>query len=139
MCFITFFHSPIPISADPEGTGILFFDFYRILRSVEVSNRGRHVFWLFENVASMPVEYRKVISRYVPPGRDTGLGTVRPVSPRGRGDTLVYVHGVMSALRRSCNSLAVLGLVEKFARNLLFSSFIHLCRFEGSMSFHKIT
>ena len=49
---------------DPEGTGILFFDFYRILRSVEVSNRGRHVFWLFENVASMPVEYRKVISRY---------------------------------------------------------------------------
>ncbi|XP_043239321.1 DNA (cytosine-5)-methyltransferase 3C-like isoform X1 [Amphibalanus amphitrite] len=50
---------------DPEGTGILFFDFYRVLRSVEVSNRGRHMFWLFENTASMPLEYRKVISRFL--------------------------------------------------------------------------
>ncbi|XP_037076273.1 DNA (cytosine-5)-methyltransferase 3B-like [Pollicipes pollicipes] len=67
---------------DPEGTGILFFDFYRILRSVEVCNEGRHVFWLFENVASMPLEYRKVISRFLQ--MEPALIDAKHFSPQSR-------------------------------------------------------
>lgn len=54
---------------DPTGTGKLFFDFFRILKAVQLANKGRHVFWLYENVASMPQEYKITISRFlqVPP------------------------------------------------------------------------
>uniref|UniRef100_T1IZS9 DNA (cytosine-5-)-methyltransferase n=1 Tax=Strigamia maritima TaxID=126957 RepID=T1IZS9_STRMM len=54
---------------DPTGTGKLFFDFFRILKAVQLANMGRHVFWLYENVASMPQEYKVTISRFlqVPP------------------------------------------------------------------------
>lgn len=48
---------------DPKGTGILFFEYCRIKKLVEKANKGRHIFWLFENVASMPTEYRLEINK----------------------------------------------------------------------------
>ncbi|KAF2361780.1 PWWP domain [Trinorchestia longiramus] len=50
---------------DPSGTGILFFEFVRILKSVARVNKQHGLFWLFENVASMPVEYRNTISKHL--------------------------------------------------------------------------
>lgn len=47
------------------GTGTLFFHFYRVLKSVQNFNVGRHLFWLFENVASMKSEYKKEISIFL--------------------------------------------------------------------------
>ncbi|KAH7935239.1 hypothetical protein HPB52_004827 [Rhipicephalus sanguineus] len=50
---------------DPTGTGILFFEFYRVFRTVQQSNGGTHLFWMFENVVAMPREYRRIISRFL--------------------------------------------------------------------------
>ncbi|UYV82350.1 DNMT3A [Cordylochernes scorpioides] len=50
-------------SADIEGTGILVMEFYRILKLVEKCNRGHHLFFLYENVASMNKCNRDYISR----------------------------------------------------------------------------
>ncbi|GAB6031377.1 DNA cytosine-5,-methyltransferase, variant 2 [Chamberlinius hualienensis] len=50
---------------DPTGTGKLFFDFFRILRAIQLNNNNNHLFWLYENVASMPHEYRGIISRFL--------------------------------------------------------------------------
>lgn len=65
---------------DPTGTGKLFFDFFRILRAAQLANRGRHVFWLYENVASMPQEYKATISRFlqVPPTTIVGSTSCDP-------------------------------------------------------------
>ncbi|XP_067209119.1 uncharacterized protein [Linepithema humile] len=43
---------------DRNGTGILFFDYTRIKDLLITANKGRHLFWMFENVASMPTKYR---------------------------------------------------------------------------------
>ncbi|XP_011315396.1 DNA (cytosine-5)-methyltransferase 3A [Fopius arisanus] len=48
---------------DPNGTGILFFEYCRIKNDIEEANEGRNLFWLFENVASMPEEYKKEIDK----------------------------------------------------------------------------
>ncbi|XP_076802644.1 DNA (cytosine-5)-methyltransferase 3B-like isoform X1 [Clavelina lepadiformis] len=61
---------------DCEGTGRLFFDFFRILQaarpprptpdcSCDAKNRSRPFFWLFENVVSMKLENRDDISRFL--------------------------------------------------------------------------
>ncbi|XP_050394662.2 DNA (cytosine-5)-methyltransferase 3A [Patella vulgata] len=51
---------------DFGGTGILFFDFVRILEIIrKQQTKERHLFWLYENVASMKLEYKKVISRFL--------------------------------------------------------------------------
>ncbi|XP_047740817.1 DNA (cytosine-5)-methyltransferase 3C [Hyalella azteca] len=50
---------------DPSGTGILFFEFVRILKSVARANKKHPLLWLFENVASMPTEYRNTISKHL--------------------------------------------------------------------------
>ncbi|XP_077531201.1 DNA (cytosine-5)-methyltransferase 3B-like [Haemaphysalis longicornis] len=50
---------------DPLGTGVLFFEFHRILRMVEQLNQGRYLMWMFENVAAMPRLYRGIISRFL--------------------------------------------------------------------------
>ena len=49
----------------PEGSGVLFFDFYRVLRDLQALNGSTHLFWLYENVASMRCAYRAVISRFL--------------------------------------------------------------------------
>nr|XP_054919869.1 DNA (cytosine-5)-methyltransferase 3C-like [Dermacentor andersoni] len=49
---------------DATGTGILFFEFYRIFCTVKEANGGTHLFWMFENVVAMPREYRRIISRF---------------------------------------------------------------------------
>nr|CAB3239268.1 DNA (cytosine-5)-methyltransferase 3A-like [Phallusia mammillata] len=62
---------------DPEGSGCLFFDFYRVLRAAQpspspagcncdVTGQGsRPFFWLFENVVSMKLVERHRISRFL--------------------------------------------------------------------------
>ncbi|GAB1603055.1 DNA (cytosine-5)-methyltransferase 3B [Argonauta hians] len=48
-----------------EGTGILFFEFCRILSLVQRLSKDRHVFWLYENVAAMKTTYKAIISRFL--------------------------------------------------------------------------
>ena len=48
-----------------DGTGVLFFDFVRVLRDVTELNGKTHLFWMFENAASMKNSYRAVISRFL--------------------------------------------------------------------------
>ncbi|XP_018319995.1 DNA (cytosine-5)-methyltransferase 3A [Agrilus planipennis] len=49
---------------DPTGTGILFFDFHRVLTTLNAVN-GKPFFWLYENVASMSIDYRIIITRFL--------------------------------------------------------------------------
>ncbi|KFD53847.1 hypothetical protein M513_05353 [Trichuris suis] len=53
--------------SDPEGTGILFFEYYRVLQNLLLINAKakRNLFWLFENVASMRDCYKTVIDRFL--------------------------------------------------------------------------
>ncbi|KAJ8685719.1 hypothetical protein QAD02_021512 [Eretmocerus hayati] len=46
---------------DPNGTGILFYEYCRIMKLLKKYNKSRHLFWLFENVASMSRESRQQI------------------------------------------------------------------------------
>ncbi|XP_015127121.2 DNA (cytosine-5)-methyltransferase 3B [Diachasma alloeum] len=48
---------------DPNGTGILFFEYCRIKNVIEKENKNTNLFWLYENVASMPDEYKKEINK----------------------------------------------------------------------------
>ena len=43
----------------------MFFEFYRILECVRRLNNGHHLFWLFENVASMSKETKDTMSRFL--------------------------------------------------------------------------
>ncbi|XP_018313252.1 DNA methyltransferase 3 isoform X2 [Mycetomoellerius zeteki] len=67
---------------DPKGTGILFFEYCRIKKLVEKANKGRHIFWLFENVASMPTEYRLEINKHL--GREPDVIDSADFSPQHR-------------------------------------------------------
>ncbi|CAG0894250.1 unnamed protein product [Darwinula stevensoni] len=73
---------------DPTGTGILFFDFYRILQELlKRRNSEGHVeeqflFWLFENVACMPKETIATISRFL--GGEPAMLDARSFSPMRR-------------------------------------------------------
>ncbi|KRX47890.1 DNA (cytosine-5)-methyltransferase 3A, partial [Trichinella murrelli] len=63
---------------DPEGTGILFFEYFRILQNLLCINSklNRNLFWLFENVASMRDCYKIVIDRFL------GMSKVRTITTR---------------------------------------------------------
>ncbi|XP_071643314.1 DNA methyltransferase 3 isoform X2 [Temnothorax longispinosus] len=67
---------------DPKGTGILFFEYIRVKKLMEKANKGRHMFWLFENVASMPTEYRLEINKYL--GREPDVIDSADFSPQHR-------------------------------------------------------
>lgn len=60
--FFFFFFLFGMVFSDPNGTGVLFFDYCRIKELVTEANKGHHLFWLFENVASMPSRYRLAIN-----------------------------------------------------------------------------
>jgi hypothetical protein len=47
------------------SSAILFLDYYRVLSCLQKFSNDRHVFWLYENVASMKKEYNDVISRFL--------------------------------------------------------------------------
>ncbi|XP_026819840.1 DNA (cytosine-5)-methyltransferase 3C-like [Rhopalosiphum maidis] len=51
---------------DPDGTGILFFDYYRIWNYLQVKCRRNNTpfYWLFENVASMELKNKEYISKF---------------------------------------------------------------------------
>nr|ASM42032.1 Dnmt3b [Pogonomyrmex barbatus] len=67
---------------DPKGTGVLFFEYCRIKKLVEKANKSRHMFWLFENVASMPSEYRLEINKHL--GREPDVIDSADFSPQHR-------------------------------------------------------
>ncbi len=49
-----------------EGTGRLFFEFYRILNYAKPApSEDRPFFWLFENVVSMKPQDKQIISRFL--------------------------------------------------------------------------
>lgn len=50
---------------DPNGTGILFFDYYRILEHLKLINKqeNREFFWMFENVKNMENITKDIISK----------------------------------------------------------------------------
>lgn len=50
---------------DATGTGILFFDFYRILMTLMSLQPDHSVLWLFENVVHMNKETKETISRFL--------------------------------------------------------------------------
>lgn len=50
----------------PEGTGRLFFEFYRLLHEARPKEGdNRPFFWLFENVVAMGVSDKRDISRFL--------------------------------------------------------------------------
>ncbi|KRZ05830.1 DNA (cytosine-5)-methyltransferase 3B, partial [Trichinella zimbabwensis] len=69
---------------DPEGTGILFFEYFRILQNLLCINTklNRNLFWLFENVASMRDCYKTVMDRFL--GRPPALYDSRFFSAQNR-------------------------------------------------------
>ena len=48
-----------------EGTGRLFFDFFRLLSYAKPSDNERPFFWMYENVVSMRAFDKQVISRFL--------------------------------------------------------------------------
>ncbi|CAL4067489.1 unnamed protein product, partial [Meganyctiphanes norvegica] len=62
---------------DLDGTGILFFQYYRVLKTIQLHQarfyKNHHVFWLFENVKGMRTVYKNYISMFFerPPAPDT--------------------------------------------------------------------
>lgn len=66
---------------DPNGTGVLVFEYCRIKNFLEKHN-GHHFFWLFENVASMPSKYRNDITQHL--GREPQLIDSAHYSPQHR-------------------------------------------------------
>nr|XP_031834105.1 uncharacterized protein LOC116427656 isoform X1 [Nomia melanderi]XP_031834114.1 uncharacterized protein LOC116427656 isoform X1 [Nomia melanderi] len=67
---------------DPKGTGILFFEYCRIMKLVKKLNNGRHLFWLYENVASMPSEYRLEMNKHL--GQEPDVIDSADFSPQHR-------------------------------------------------------
>jgi len=50
---------------DPNGTGILFFEFFRILEQLKRKNKDEklELFWMFENVRNMDNITKDTISK----------------------------------------------------------------------------
>lgn len=75
----------------PEGTGRLFFEFYRLLHEARPKEGDdRPFFWLFENVVAMGVSDKRDISRFLEVSAGAGawhrrcpLGTRPAGAPRG--------------------------------------------------------
>ncbi|XP_078049551.1 DNA methyltransferase 3 isoform X2 [Augochlora pura] len=67
---------------DPKGTGVLFFEYCRILKLVKKLNNRHHLFWLYENVASMPSEYRLAMNKHL--GQEPDVIDSADFSPQHR-------------------------------------------------------
>ncbi|KZC12603.1 DNA (cytosine-5)-methyltransferase 3B [Dufourea novaeangliae] len=67
---------------DPKGTGVLFFEYCRIMKLVKKLNNRRHMFWMYENVASMPTEYRLEINKHL--GQEPDVIDSADFSPQHR-------------------------------------------------------
>ncbi|KAL6437030.1 hypothetical protein ACFW04_004973 [Cataglyphis niger] len=67
---------------DSRGTGILFFEYCRIKKLMKKANKDRHLFWLYENVASMPSEYRLEINKHL--GQEPDVIDAADFSPQHR-------------------------------------------------------
>ncbi|XP_043253455.1 DNA (cytosine-5)-methyltransferase 3B-like [Colletes gigas] len=67
---------------DPRGTGILFFEYCRIMKLVKTMNNGRPLFWMYENVASMPTEYRLEMNKHL--GQEPDVIDSADFSPQHR-------------------------------------------------------
>ncbi|XP_045581588.2 uncharacterized protein [Procambarus clarkii] len=67
---------------DPNGTGILFFYYYRVLKTLQVLNGKNHLFWLYENVATMPRVFKTHINQFFQ--REPTLIDAKYFSPQSR-------------------------------------------------------
>lgn len=59
------FHTFWGIVVFTDGSGVLFFHFYRVKTILQSVNGPTHLFWLFENVASMKLIHRNFISCFL--------------------------------------------------------------------------
>lgn len=75
--------TPAPLALScPEGTGRLFFEFYRLLHEAwPKEGDDRPFFWLFENVVAMGVSDKRDISRFL----EVSAGGSSPSRPGPRG------------------------------------------------------
>lgn len=48
---------------DPNGNGPLVDEFIRVLNMIQENQPDHHVFYVFENVASMPIPVRDAINK----------------------------------------------------------------------------
>lgn len=63
LCFSIWFNTSFCLT---EGTGRLFFEFYRLLHEARPKQgEDRPFFWLFENVVAMGVSDKRDISRFL--------------------------------------------------------------------------
>ena len=85
-------HLTMCVCTGADGTGRLFFDFYRILTLTKPPpGDDRPFFWLYENVVSMRGDDKRVISRFLqvsppppsPHGEVSPLPTERSAPPHG--------------------------------------------------------
>ncbi|XP_076176903.1 DNA methyltransferase 3 isoform X2 [Ptiloglossa arizonensis] len=67
---------------DPKGTGVLFFEYCRIMKLVKKMNNRRPLFWMYENVASMPTEYRLEMNKHL--GQEPDVIDSADFSPQHR-------------------------------------------------------
>lgn len=71
----------------PEGTGRLFFEFYRLLSEAKPKEgEDRPFFWMFENVVAMGVNDKRDISRFLE------VGYRRQEPPSGSHPPPVITH-----------------------------------------------
>ena len=67
---------PLPTTST-EGTGRLFFEFYRVLNYAKpCAHEQRPFFWLFENVVSMRANDKQTINRFLQVGKAMGNMTM---------------------------------------------------------------
>ena len=78
----TFPHQPLPPSLPhSEGTGRLFFEFFRIMTYAKpLPEENRPFFWLYENVVSMRAYDKQTISRFLQVSLNTCLSVFLSVS-----------------------------------------------------------
>lgn len=82
--------TPAPLALScPEGTGRLFFEFYRLLHEARPKEGDdRPFFWLFENVVAMGVSDKRDISRFLEVSAGMGWGVSSPSARTPGGPAL---------------------------------------------------
>ncbi|XP_012282161.1 DNA (cytosine-5)-methyltransferase 3A [Orussus abietinus] len=105
---------------DPNGSGILFFEYCRIKDLLIKANNDRHLFWMFENVASMPSKFRIGINKHL--GREPDLIDAADFSPQHRprlywsnlpmGAHSISSQDLQDVLTPNCNRLALVKKIQ---------------------------
>lgn len=97
----------------PEGTGRLFFEFYRLLSEAKPKEgEDRPFFWMFENVVAMGVNDKRDISRFLEVRRNIFPDPPTAVLISGRNSktfkaSCVFGHGCTCVCSSQCNPVMI--------------------------------